>query len=160
MKWLIILFLLPFVLLTGGLVLNRPPLFSPPGPWSRLQAYLSSNVAETRADHLFPELRTPFFPSGADKTRLAVLAAMHRLGWEEVREDDDAGLRAVVVSALFRFRDDVQVRLESRPGGTLVHASSASRVGKGDLAANSRHLLDLFDEVALILAGPGLWPGG
>jgi hypothetical protein len=54
-----------------------------------------------------------------------------------------------VVSVLFRFRDDVSIRTETTERGTLLHARSASRVGKGDLCANARHLLAL----CLILGG-------
>ena len=59
MRWLSLLFVLPILLLVAGLLGNRPPLFSPPGPLERLKAYLTTNVAETRPDHPFPELRTP-----------------------------------------------------------------------------------------------------
>jgi uncharacterized protein (DUF1499 family) len=68
------------------------------------------------------------------------------LGWQEVEVTRD-GIRAVVVSPLLRFRDDLSVQLEELEAGTRLHARSASRVGKGDLAANARHLRDLFAEV-------------
>jgi uncharacterized protein (DUF1499 family) len=81
-----------------------------------------------------------------DATRSAVLAGMEQLGWREIRTDDGE-VRAVVVSALFRFRDDVRVRFEAGESGTRLHVRSASRVGKGDLAANARHVLDLITAV-------------
>jgi uncharacterized protein (DUF1499 family) len=81
-----------------------------------------------------------------DATRSAVLAGMEQLGWREIQVDDDE-LRAVVVSALFRFRDDIRVRLEATEEGTRLHVRSASRVGKGDLAANARHVIDLISAV-------------
>jgi len=148
MKWLALILAVPFLLLTGGLLLNRPPLLSPPGPMERLKTYLTTNVAETRADHPFPELRTRLVPAADRETvHAAVVRTMAELGWQEIRDDPDE-IRAVVVSPLFRFRDDVTVRLEETEGGMLIHARSASRVGKGDLAANARHLRELFKEVA------------
>jgi len=147
MKWLLLILVLPLVLIAGGLALNRPPLGAAPGPLERLRVYLTTNVAETRPDHVFPELRTPLIPAEPDATRSAVMEVAERLGWREVQADDNE-VRAVVVSSLFRFRDDVRVRLETgEEGGTRLHVRSASRVGKGDLAANARHVVDLIAAV-------------
>jgi len=153
MKWLALFLLLPVFLLTGGLLLNRPPLFSPPGPLERLRTYLTTNVAQTQPQHSFPELRTPLVPADEAAAQAAVAAAMRELGWSDLQESQGE-VRAVVISSLFRFRDDVAVRLEQAGGGTLLHARSASRVGKGDLAANARHLQDLFAAVERLAMGP------
>lgn len=147
MKWLLLTLALPLVLIVGGLALNRPPLLAAPGPLERLRTYLTTNVAETQPDHRFPELRSPVIRADLDTARTALQAAVSGLGWDEVRETEDGELHAVVVSKLFRFRDDVRVRLEAGEGGTWLHARSASRVGKGDLAANNRHIQDLIAAV-------------
>jgi hypothetical protein len=68
MKWLALVFALPFVLLAGALLLNCPPLFAPPGPLVRLKACLTTNIAETRDGHFFPELRPPLFAAEAEET--------------------------------------------------------------------------------------------
>jgi len=145
MKWFFVLFALPFVLLAGALFLNRPSMLAPPGPMERLRTYLTTNVAETRDGHAFPELRPPLFAVDAKETQDAVVAAMRSLGWREIQVVQ-VKVRAVVVSALFGFRDDVAVRTEATKRGTLLYARSASRIGKGDLAANARHLQALFAE--------------
>jgi len=146
MKWLALLLLLPLLLLAGGLVLNRPPLLSPPGPLERLKVYLMTNVAETRVDHPFPELRPLLVPADTVEARVAVRDAMEVLGWTEIREANGE-ITAVVTTPLFRFRDDVSVHLEPRGDATRLYARSASRVGRGDLAANARHLRQLFEAV-------------
>ena len=151
MKWFALILALPFLLLAGGLLLNRPPLLAPPGPAERLKTYLTTNVAETREGHVFPELRSPLFATEAKATQDAVVAAMRSLGWREVQVIDGE-VRAVAVSALFRFCDDVNVRLEATEGGTLLHARSASRIGKGDLAANAKHLRLLFAQVERLIS--------
>ena len=151
MKWIVFLLALPFLLLAGGLLLNRPPLLAPPGPVERLKTYLTTNVAETQEGDVFPELRSPLFATEPKATQDAVLAAMRSLGWREVQVIDGE-VRAVAVSALFRFRDDVTVRLEATEGGTLLHARSASRIGKGDLAANAKHLRLLFAQVERLIS--------
>lgn len=46
------------------------------------------------------------------------------------------------VSAVYRvawiFKDDVDVAVESRSGGSMLHLRSASRVGHNDLGVNRR----------------------
>jgi hypothetical protein len=144
MKWLALLLLLPFLLVAGAIALNRPPLFDPPGVLRRLETYLTTNVAQTAPDHRQPELRTRLYPMDIAELRQATAAAMRELGWKDIRTQGDA-IRGVAVTPLLRFRDDVTVHLAAAPGGgTRMDARSASRVGRGDLAANERHLLDLF----------------
>ena len=146
MKWLVLVLLSPLIMLVAALLLNRPPLLAPPGALERLRIYLTTNVAETRPEHAFPELRTPIVPGDRARVHRAVLTAMRELGWADIH-DAQGETRAVVISTLFRFRDDVSVRLEESERGTLLHARSASRLGKGDLAANSRHLQALLAAV-------------
>jgi hypothetical protein len=148
MKWLSLALALPLLLLIGGLLINRPPLLSTPGPLKRFITYITTNVAETYPGHEFPELRSPLVPLDAEKTRAAVLEAMHSLGWEKIRETERK-IGAVVITPIFRFRDDVTVRLVETANGIQLDARSASRVGKGDLAANARHLRELFAEVEM-----------
>jgi uncharacterized protein (DUF1499 family) len=150
MKYLAFLLALPFVLVAGALLLNRAPMLSPPGPMERLKTYLTTNVAETREGHVFPELRPPIFAAQAKAAQDAVVKAMRSLGWREIQETDGE-IRALVVSALFRFRDDVSVRVQATEQGTVLHARSASRVGKGDLGANARHLQALFAQVERLI---------
>ena len=153
MKWIALVLALPFLLIAGGLLLNRPPLLLPPGPLERLKTYLTTNVAETQVDHEFPDLRPLLVPTGIEQTREVVLTAVRSLGWGEVPVMEGE-IRAVVASPLLGFQDDVTVRLEKVGSGTLLHARSASRVGKGDLAANARHLQQLFAEVKRLAVSP------
>jgi uncharacterized protein (DUF1499 family) len=53
-------------------------------------------------------------------------------------------VRATRRTRLWRFIDDVTVRLEPTAAGTRVHARSKSRVGIGDLGQNRRNLLTFF----------------
>jgi uncharacterized protein (DUF1499 family) len=65
--------------------------------------------------------------------------------WRMEKSDEQARtLHATRRTRLFRFVDDVYLRLEESAGGTLVHARSQSRVGKGDLGQNRRNILELF----------------
>jgi uncharacterized protein (DUF1499 family) len=145
-------------LIAGGLIANRPPMMDPPGLWARLVTYLGTHVAETRPDHPFPELRPRFYALPPDRLYAAAREAIAGLGWG-IAAEDSAGLRleAVVQSALWRFKDDVMVRVEPAEGGSTLRMRSSSRIGRGDLAANTRHLLDLYaaieERVAATTAG-------
>ncbi|MGH8565970.1 MAG: DUF1499 domain-containing protein [Gammaproteobacteria bacterium] len=132
-------------LIGGGLIANRPPMIAPPGLWARLVTYLGTNVAETRPEHPFPELRPRFYALPPDRLYAVTREAMGGLGWG-IASEDPAGLHltAVVESALWRFKDDVVVRVEPAEGGSTLGMRSSSRIGRGDLAANTRHLLDLY----------------
>ena len=127
---------------------------APPGPAARLTAYLTRNVAETREDHRFPELRTRVYPIGAEELLEIVRLACERLGWEDVGVDPEQGrVRAQIRTPLLRFVDDLEATVESAgPESTKLQLRSSSRIGRGDLGANARHVLDLYDAVESLLA--------
>lgn len=142
------LFLLLLALLVVAMAVNRPPLFSPPGVTARLAVYLGSNVAETADDARFPELRPRRYPFAPALLLQTAEAAARALGFEQVRVEQASGrLSAVAVSRWLKFRDDIVLTVSAIDGGALLHARSASRVGRADLAANQHHLRRLFDEI-------------
>lgn len=147
MKWILLLLLLPLMLAAGALIWNRPPILDEPGPLERLKIYLTTNLAETRIDHPRHELRPLQLELTDTQARSAILQAMERLGWSEVRTDAEV-MRAIVVTPLLRFKDDVEVRLEPGNGNLLVQVRSESRVGRGDFAANTRHVIDLLSQLS------------
>jgi uncharacterized protein (DUF1499 family) len=55
-------------------------------------------------------------------------------------------LRAIDRTAVFRFVDDVDARVD--PDARLLHVRSASRVGRGDLGANRRRVSAWLRELA------------
>jgi uncharacterized protein (DUF1499 family) len=154
MKWLLLVLLSPFLLALAALVLNRVPWLDPPGPAARLKLYLTTNVAETRVDHVRPELRPLELALPEPQMRDAVIAVIERLGWRDLDEENGV-LSAVVVTPLLRFKDDVGVRIEPQTEGLVrVQVRSASRVGQGDLGANTRHVMDLFAQLRRVAGGP------
>ena len=129
----------------GGLALNRPPLGDPPGVWVRLATYFGSHVAETREQSPFPELRPRRYSLGPEPLYDAILAAIRELGWQLSGEDRHTfTIKAVVTTPLWRFKDDVEIGIKPASQGSGVYIRSSSRIGKGDLAANTRHVLDLY----------------
>jgi len=73
-----------------------------------------------------------------------VLRAVAMLPRWRVTGRGGAVIRATRTTRVFRFVDDVLLLLEPAAGGTLVHARSASRVGRGDLGQNRRNLAELW----------------
>lgn len=133
-------------LIIGALALNNVPLGAPPGLMRRLWTYLTTNVAETRRDHPFPELELPCvaIPPGALFTRIEHTVEL--LNWEIVDTDPrEHTLHAVAETTLFRFRDDILIKLEAGKFGTEIHIRARSRIGRGDLGANTRHILNLLE---------------
>ena len=143
-------------LIAGGLIANRPPMMDPPGLWTRLVTYLGTHVAETRPDHPFPELRPRFYALPPVRLYATAREAITGLGWGIASEDPEGlCLTAVVESALWRFKDDVVVCVEPTEGGSMLRLRASSRIGRGDLAANTRHLLDLYAAIEQRLAASG-----
>ena len=48
---------------------------------------------------------------------------------------------------LWRFVDDLVLTFEPTGEGTVIHAESRSRIGKGDLGQNRRNILELWQTI-------------
>ena len=131
-------------LLAGALYGNRVPLTREPGLKERLSIYLGRNVAETGPGARLPELG-PLMLRGEPATLAREVAEVCRsLGWEAVAVDPESlTVSAEGVTPLLRFVDDVSIRLVPAGGAVEARVRSASRVGRGDLGANARHVMDL-----------------
>jgi hypothetical protein len=148
-KYLIIAFLITTAILLclvgGTLLANHPPLSAPPGFSERLLIYLTTHTAETRRTHRFPELELPCLPLPPAKLLPRLEEAMQSLNWQVQEIDAPQGrLRAVITTPVLRFKDDIEIHLVPAAGCTELHMRSSSRSGKGDLGANTRHILDLL----------------
>jgi uncharacterized protein (DUF1499 family) len=65
--------------------------------------------------------------------------------WEVTSMDDAKNeIHAVVTTKLWKYKDDVVIQIQpAQPSGSWLWVRSSSRVGKGDLGANTRHIMDL-----------------
>lgn len=137
-------------LTAAGLISNKPRWTDPPGVPARLWTYLTTNVAETTPDSVFPELRPRTYAGPPALMFDVVRRAALTLHWELTSVDPDARrIEAVATTKLFGFQDDVTIwvtddaETDAEPRSTL-YVRSASRVGRGDLAANVRRVMDLY----------------
>lgn len=129
-----------------AIIKNRLPLGQSPGLITRLTTYLTTNTAETSDDHVFPELRTRTFSQDAENVHNFVGQAATDLGWRIVSSDSEEKKIEVEISTpLLKFRDDMVVEIIAiDEQHSALKVRSRSRVGKGDLGANTRHILDLY----------------
>lgn len=66
--------------------------------------------------------------------------------WQVESVDRPAStIRATHRTRVFRFIDDVMIRLEAADDGTRIRARSQSRIGAGDLGQNRRNLIELLE---------------
>ena len=141
---ILVIVLAPAVLLAGAILLNRVPLTGPPGFVERLKTYLGQNVAELRPDAGFPELRPVLYPIKPGLLCQQIPPALDALGWQWQELPNDCRYHAVVTTPLLGFKDDVSIGVEAvGDSSSRLIVVSGSRVGRGDLGANIRHVLDL-----------------
>jgi uncharacterized protein (DUF1499 family) len=94
-----------------------------------------------------PTLRALDLPLALPEALAHLKAVIGRLPrWQVETADPATGqLRATRKTRLWRFVDDITVRLEATATGCRVHVESRSRVGKGDFGQNRRNLLQLVN---------------
>ncbi len=114
----------------------------------RLLKGLTRNRVRTSFEHSDPRLRGRRYGIPYQEVWEAALALATNgmKGWRIVSADRDAGqIRVESRTSVFRFVDDVEVRVSlDDDAQTVVHLSSASRVGKGDLGTNARRVARFF----------------
>jgi len=136
----------PVVILFLVLMNNQANLLQSPGMMPRLKIFLTTNTAEISTEPALPELTAPIYPLSQQQLYDAVIKACESLQWTIVRKDPaQFQIDAVVMTSLWKFKDDIQLTiLKLDTSSSSLHAVSRSRVGNGDLAANSHHLQQLL----------------
>jgi uncharacterized protein (DUF1499 family) len=128
-----------------------PPAFEvaarQPANRGRNMAYPPSFAAQQR--EAYPDLR----PIDVDLPPVEAFERARRsaqaLGWEITLSDPERGLlEARDTSLIFRFVDDVAIRVRPHDGGSVIDVRSKSRDGKGDLGANATRIRRFAAEVA------------
>ncbi len=109
--------------------------------WSR---DLTTNTASTDPNAADPRLRPLGVDASDEQFAEAVRSFAEQNGAWELVGSDDSTHKLVRTTGLLRFKDDVTVSLTQTGGGRVVEASSASRVGRGDLGQNPRNLRELL----------------
>ncbi len=101
-----------------------------------------SDLAEDDSDPMLRPVPLSRPPAGAVTWAAGILSALPR--WKGEAADPVAGtIRAVHLTRLWGFRDDVRIRFVPEGTGSRVFAHSRARIGKGDLGQNARNLREL-----------------
>jgi uncharacterized protein (DUF1499 family) len=79
-----------------------------------------------------------------DRLTAAIEEAIEKLPRWTLESSANGELHATRSTGLFRFTDDVKVRIVERTSGSEAYFESASRIGKGDLGQNPRNLSELL----------------
>ena len=127
---------------------DDPPAFSS-DPWNhgRDMAYPTDFAAIQRAG--YPDL-APIQVAMPPAEALARVASLFQsYGWEVVQTDPvSKTLVGTDTSKLFRFVDDIVVRVTPVGSGSVVDVRSKSRVGRGDMGANAARIRKLREGLA------------
>ncbi|MGH0038197.1 MAG: DUF1499 domain-containing protein [Myxococcota bacterium] len=123
--------------------LDDPPRFTAageaPANRGRDMGYPQDFVPQVR--EAYPDLAPIAVEAPVDAAFGRAVAAGESLGWEITFRDASAGVfEARDVTAIFRFVDDVRVRVRPTPSGSLVDVRSKSRDGRGDVGANAARI--------------------
>ncbi len=137
--------------------LENPPSFRPasvvPDYRDRDMSYPIEFVAIVR--EAYPDLSPLHLDASPREGFDRAIAAAESLGWEIVARAPNSGVfDAQDVSAVFRFVDDITVRVVPEKGGSRIDIRSKSRDGKSDLGANAARIRRFFDALRKAPDGP------
>jgi uncharacterized protein (DUF1499 family) len=97
----------------------------------------------------YPDLAPIPFLGPPDRAFAAAKMAIESFGWKVVSADEAAGtIEATDTSRIFRFVDDIVIRIRPQPTGAIVDMRSKSREGRGDLGANAARIRRLSEALA------------
>ena len=120
--------------------LADPPAFAAdPAERGRDMGYPAEFVPQVQKAYadLHPIAMTEAPAAAFDKA----LAAAESLGWEVTLSDAAAGtFEATDATAIFKFVDDVAVRVRAAQDGAVLDVRSKSRDGQGDIGANAARI--------------------
>ena len=89
----------------------------------------------------YPDIKPLRLDATQDEIYAASLKVANDLGWEVVSADSERGhIEAVDTTRLWRFKDDVAIRIRDEDLYRQLDIRSVSRVGKSDLGANAKRI--------------------
>jgi uncharacterized protein (DUF1499 family) len=103
----------------------------------------------------YPDLTAQAFEADVAKVFAAVLAAAReKPDWQILHRDDRTGdIQFLARTGLFRFEDDLVVRVRASANRSVIDMRSRSRIGTGDRGTNAARIVDLQARVESYLRG-------
>jgi uncharacterized protein (DUF1499 family) len=115
------------------------------------QQWARRKHGETGRTPEYPDLKVKEYSAAPDRVLKGLQASMSSLPrWELVGAGTGPGggeVQAVHITKVFRFRDDVTVRIRREGGRTKVSVRSRSRLGRLDFGQNARNIRELLAEL-------------
>jgi len=106
------------------------------------------NVVETGRTPEYPDLDPRSYAVVSTSVYSAAAEAIASMPhWQIVGSGSGkagTAIHAIRKTRVFRFKDDVTIRIEPMGKGTIVNVRSASRVGRVDFGQNARNIEELF----------------
>lgn len=87
------------------------------------------------------------YDTSPERLTSVIRGAIDSLPRWKIERESDGLIEAVRSTRLFKFEDDVMVKISGSGEESKVVFESASRVGKGDLGQNRRNLRELLEAV-------------
>jgi uncharacterized protein (DUF1499 family) len=98
----------------------------------------------------YPDLQTLHSALSAEEAFNRSLQVAQDLGWDIYLQDHRTGvIEAVDTTRIMAFKDDVIIRVRSSAQGSQLDLRSVSRVGEGDIGANTKRIrafLEAFEQ--------------
>ncbi len=111
----------------------------------------SPNCVSSQAEDPARRVEPLTYPPGQDQLALKTLLQVLRdLPRTEVTEQSGSLVKAVVQSALLRFKDDLEFRFDHETA--VIHVRSASRTGYWDMGMNRRRVDRIRADFSALLA--------
>lgn len=130
-------------------LVDPPPLTVEGGPPVPYPAEFAAIQREA-----YPAVQPLMVSLPADEVRDVVGGVMAGAGWTMQAVEDGGNLiRATAVTRVFRFVDDIVVRITPEDGGARIDLRSRSRVGRGDLGTNAARIEAFLEDVRRRVGG-------
>jgi uncharacterized protein (DUF1499 family) len=106
----------------------------------------------------YPDLRPALLELPAQDAMIIVAQAATNLGWTIIDSSNPAGrtgigrIEAISRTALFRFPDDITIRIRPGAGDTRIDVRARSRFGQHDFGANAARIRALVTEIDSVAA--------
>ncbi|MFN2258425.1 MAG: DUF1499 domain-containing protein [Parasphingopyxis sp.] len=110
------------------------------------------NVGRWRLLHLryYGDIRPIAVPANVPATVEAARELVEERGWELAAAEPATGrVEATATVSIYRFKDDIVLRITPNPNGpgSIVHMRSVSRVGVSDLGVNAARVRDFLADL-------------
>ena len=128
--------------------LADPPRFDLPGAKAR-EPFDPATLDEHRKK--YADITSLLMRKSPEAAFAQAIAVAEKLKWDVTARDPAAHrFQAVDTTLIFRFKDDIAVRISDRPDGCIVDVRSKSRVGKDDFGKNAKRIREFLKLLSVV----------